>query len=337
MDRTALIAGITGQDGSYLAEFLLAKGYKVFGLVRRLSTPNTSRIAHILPDITLLTGDLLDQSSLTLALDKARPDEVYNLAAMSHVGLSFEQPAAAGEYNGLGVVRLLEAIRLVGHPGIKFYQASTSELFGNALVSPQNEVTPFYPRSPYGVSKLYAHHSVINYREAYGMFACAGILFNHESPRRGLDFVTRKISLAVARIKCGLQESLDIGNINAYRDWGYAGDYVEAMWLMLQQDAPRDYVIATGKTHSVGEFIALACEYAGFPLPWHNYVNIDPAFYRPSDVHCLVGDASLAFIELGWKPKVNFVQLVHMMVEADMQLVSSQKTSKEYHNYEYAS
>ena len=331
----ALISGVTGQDGSYLCEFLLAKGYKVYGLVRRLSSPNTSRIEHILPDITLLTGDLLDQSSLERAIGIAQPDEVYNLAAMSHVGLSFQQPAATGEYNGLGVVRLLEAIRLSGGE-IKFYQASTSELFGNALVSPQDEVAPFYPRSPYGCAKLYAHHSVISYREAYGMYACAGILFNHESPRRGLDFVTRKISLAVARIKCGLQESLDIGNINAYRDWGYAGDYVEAMWLMLQQYKPRDYVIATGKTHSVGEFIALACEYAGLPLPWHDYVNIDPAFNRPSDVHCLIGDASLARRELGWKPKVNFVQLVNMMVEADLQLVSSQKKEGK-NNYEYAS
>jgi GDPmannose 4,6-dehydratase len=328
----SLITGITGQDGSYLAEFLLAKGYEVYGLVRRLSTPNNGRIEHILPDIDLIQGDLLDQSSLERAIDKSQPDEVYNLAAMSHVGLSFEQPTATGEYNGLGVVRLLEAIRLSGGD-IKFYQASTSELYGNALVSPQNEVTPFYPRSPYGCSKLYAHTSVANYREAYGMFACSGILFNHESPRRGLAFVTRKISNTVARIKYGQQKTLDIGNINASRDWGYAGDYVEAMWLMLQQEQPKDYVIATGKTHTVGEFISLACENANLPGAWHDYVNIDPTFFRPADVHFLIGDSSLAKKELGWTPKVNFEQLVQMMVEADIQLVAK----KESNNYEYSS
>jgi len=326
----ALITGITGQDGSYLAELLLQKGYRVYGLVRRLSTPNTERIDHILDQVTLLTGDLLDQSSLSLALDKAQPDEVYNLAAMSHVGTSFEQPVAAGEYNGLGVVRLLETIRL-SRADVRFYQASTSELFGQVKESPQSESTRFHPRSPYGVAKLYAHHAVINYRESYNLHACSGILFNHESPRRGLDFVTRKITNAVARIKYGLQDKIKLGNLNAYRDWGYAGDYVEAMWLMLQQDKPEDFVIATGKTHSVGEFVALACGYAELPLPWHNYVDIDSEMFRPADVELLIGNAAKARRKLGWQPHTNFSQLVEMMVDADLRRISSSVERKYYY------
>ncbi len=261
----------------------MQKGYEVYGLVRRHSVARYDNIEHILGDITLLTGDLLDQSSLTLALDQARPDEVYNLAAMSHVGESFKQPAATAEYNGVGVIRLLEAIRLSGAP-VRFYQASTSELFGQVMESPQNESTPFHPRSPYGVAKLYGHWATVNYREAYHLFACAGILFNHESPRRSVDFLTRKVSLGVARIKNGLQDKITLGNMNALRDWGYAADYVEAMWLMLQQDEPRDYVIATGKSHYVSEFVKLACEYAGLPDRWNHYVTIDPDLHRPADV-----------------------------------------------------
>ena len=320
MDRSALITGITGQDGSYLAELLLAKGYKVFGLVRRLSTPNTSRIEHILDQVTLLTGDLLDQSSLSLAIDMACPDEIYNLAAMSHVGESFHQPCAAGEYNGLGVVRLLEAIRQSGGD-IRFYQASTSELFGNAEESPQNEQTPFHPVSPYSIAKLYSHLAVAQYRRSYGLHASCGILFNHESPRRGLDFVTRKITSGVARIKAGLQDTIELGNLNAYRDWGYAEDYVEAMWLMLQDDKPGDYVIATGEMHSVGEFAALACELAGLPKDWYEYITINPLYYRPNDVAELRGDATLAREKLGWYPRTNFETLVACMVQADLRRV----------------
>jgi GDPmannose 4,6-dehydratase len=319
MSRTALITGITGQDGSYLAEFLLQKGYEVFGLVRRTSSVRYQNIEHILPDITLLTGDMLDQSSLTLALDTARPDEVYNLAAMSHVGESFKQPAACAEYNGVGVVRLLEAIRLSGAP-VRFYQASTSELFGQSKESPQNEDTPFHPRSPYGVAKLYGHWATVNYREAYSLFACSGILFNHESPRRSVDFLTRKVSLGVARIKNGLQDKIHLGNLNARRDWGYAADYVEAMWLMLQQEKPDDFVVATGKTHYVSEFVKLACEYAGLPKPWCHYVDTDSTLYRPADVEMLCGDAFKARHSLGWQPTVDFHQLVMLMVESDLQI-----------------
>lgn len=314
---SALITGITGQDGSFLAELLLQKGYQVYGLVRRLSAPNYERIEHILPDITLVQGDLLDQSSLSRALDMARPNEVYNLAAMSHVGTSFEQPAAAAEYNGVGVVRLLEAIRLSGAP-IRFYQASTSELFGQVKETPQRETTPFHPRSPYGVSKLHGHWSTINYRESYGLHASCGILFNHESPRRGLDFVTKKIARGVARIKYGLQDKIVLGNLNASRDWGYAGDYVEAMWLMLQQEKPDDYVIATGETHSIYEFASKACEYVGLPLPAHNYLETDERFTRPADVACLVGDASKAARVLGWKPRVRFPELVAGMIDHEL-------------------
>lgn len=311
MTRTALVTGISGQDGSYLAEFLLQKGYRVFGLVRRLSAPNYDRIAHILPDITLLTGDMLDQSSLIEAIQEAQPSEVYNLAAMSHVGTSFKQPVATMEITGLGCTRLLEALRITGSQA-RFYQASTSEIIG------QKDQQYYKPRSPYAAAKLYAHWTVANYRDGYGMYACSGILYNHESPRRGLDFVTRKITDGVARIKYGLQDKIELGNLNAYRDWGYAGDYVAAMWLMLQQDAPEDFVIATGETHSVGEFAALACAYAGLPLPWHNYVDIDPAMLRPTDIDVLVGDASKAREKLGWQPQVGFEELVCLMVQADL-------------------
>ncbi len=321
--KRALITGITGQDGSYLAELLLEKGYEVYGLVRRHSAPNYERISHIMERITLTQGDLVDQSSLSLALERSRPDEVYNLAAMSHVGTSFEQPVAAGEYNGLGVLRLLEAVRLTKRP-IRFYQASTSELFGNATKSPQDEATPFSPRSPYATAKLFAHQSVANYRDAYGMFACAGILFNHESPRRGLDFVTRKITHGVACIREGLQNYIRLGNLSTYRDWGYAPDYVEAMWLMLQQDEPEDFVIATGEKHNVGEFAALACTAAGLPDKWNRYIEIDGDLFRPADVCSLVGDASKAKEKLGWTPTVHFEELVARMVAADLQLLRSQ-------------
>lgn len=318
--KSALITGITGQDGSYLAEFLLAKGYRVSGLVRRLSSPNTERIEHIRDQITLISGDLLDQSSLERAIGRADPDEVYNLAAQSHVGLSFTQPVATGEYTGLGAVRLLEATRMASKKGVRFYQASTSELFGNAPETPQNERTPFFPRSPYGSAKLYAHHAVANYRDAYGMFCCSGILFNHESPRRGLDFVTRKITNGVARIACGLQPTLSLGNLQAARDWGFAGDYVEAMWLMLQQKEPEDFVIATGETHTVYEFAELAFHYGGLD-DWHDYVFSDPQLARPAEVHFLRGDASRAARKLGWTPKHSFADLVAMMVIADLERI----------------
>ncbi len=327
MSKTALITGITGQDGSYLAELLLAKGYQVYGLIRRISTPNLGRIAHILEDIPLLTGDLLDQSSLSLALERSQPDEIYNLAAMSHVGESFKQPVATGEYNGLGVVRLLEALRLSGGHA-RFYQASTSELFGNAKEYPQNEETPFSPRSPYATAKLYAHQSVKNYRDAYGLHASCGILFNHESPRRGVDFVTKKLSLGVARIKAGLQDSIPLGNLNACRDWGYAGDYVEAMHLMLQQETPDDYVIATGVTRSIAEFFGLACQYAGLDYrDWHKYIHFSEEFKRPADVLNLVGDASKARRVLGWQPRTAFEQLVEMMVAADIESIKHESLS----------
>lgn len=312
--KRALITGITGQDGSYLAELLLAKGYSVYGLVRRLSTPNTDRIEHILDSVTLIPGDLLDQSSLAAALDTAAPDEVYNLAAMSHVGTSFNQPVATMEITGLGCTRLLEALRLSGGSA-RFYQASTSEIVGQ-----ENQLC-FYPRSPYGAAKLYAHWTTINYREAYRMYACAGILYNHESPRRGLDFVTRKITSAVARIKYGLQDRLVLGNLNAYRDWGFAGDYVRAMWLMLQQERPREFVIATGHTHSVGEFARKAFEYAGIS-DWMAYTEVNAHLYRPTDVDILVGNAYEARDLLGWEPEMSFDQLVATMMEAELKAVS---------------
>ncbi|HEX8997009.1 MAG TPA: GDP-mannose 4,6-dehydratase [Ktedonobacterales bacterium] len=313
---SALITGITGQDGSYLAELLLAKGYAVYGMARRASTFNDSRIKHLLDRVQILDADLLDQLSLIQALRQSRATEVYNLAAMSFVGTSFQQPVATGEYTALSVARMLEAIRLSGEP-IRFYQASTSEMFGKVQTVPQHEGTPFYPRSPYGVAKLYGHWMTTNFRESYGMYACSGILFNHESPRRGVEFVTRKISLAVARIALGLQEKLTLGNLEAERDWGFAGDYVEAMWLMLQQEQPQDYVIATGETHSVREFVSEAFAVAGIS-DWERYVETDPQFLRPAEVDQLIGDASKAQRELGWTPRVTFKQLVRMMVESDL-------------------
>ncbi|MCS7087204.1 MAG: GDP-mannose 4,6-dehydratase [Thermoflexales bacterium] len=315
MTRTALITGITGQDGSYLAEFLLEKGYRVVGMVRRTSTVNFDRIRHIQDYIELVQGDLLDQSSLMDLIREYQPDEVYNLAAQSFVPTSFSQPVLTGEFTALGVTRILEAIRHV-KPDTRFYQASSSEMFGKVVEVPQRETTPFHPRSPYGVAKVYGHWITVNYRESYGMFACSGILFNHESPRRGLEFVTRKVSHGVARIALGLQRELRLGNLEARRDWGFAGDYVRAMWLMLQQDKPDDYVIATGETHSVRELCEVAFSYVG--LNWEDYVVVDPKFYRPAEVDLLIGDASKARHMLGWQPTVTFEQLVHMMVEADL-------------------
>lgn len=317
----ALITGITGQDGSYLAEFLLEKGYRVYGMVRRTSTFNNERIRHLLDRIELIDADLLDQLSLIQALRQSQADEVYNLAAMSFVATSFQQPVATGEYTALSVVRMLEAVRLADWP-IRFYQASTSEMFGKAQTAPQNEHTPFYPRSPYGVSKLYGHWITVNFRESYNMFACSGILFNHESPRRGHEFVTRKISRGVARIKSGLQDKLVLGNLEAQRDWGFAGDYVEAMWHMLQQDKPDDYVIATGSTHSVRDFVVAAFAHVGIH-DWQRYVEIDPQLYRPAEVDQLIGDASRARQRFGWRPRITFEELVSMMVENDLQQVSS--------------
>ncbi len=317
----ALITGITGQDGSYLAEFLLEKGYRVYGMMRRTSTFNDERIRHLLGRIELIDADLLDQLSLIQALRQSQADEVYNLAAMSFVATSFQQPVATGEYTALSVVRMLEAVRLAGWP-IRFYQASTSEMFGKAQTSPQNEHTPFYPRSPYGVAKLYGHWITVNFRESYNLFACSGILFNHESPRRGHEFVTRKISRGVARVKLGLQDKLVLGNLDARRDWGFAGDYVEAMWLMLQQDMPDDYVIATGTSHSVRDFVIAA--FARVDIhDWQHYVEIDPRLFRPAEVDRLVGDASKAHQRLGWRPRVTFEELVGMMVENDLQQVSN--------------
>lgn len=301
--KHALVTGITGQDGSYLAEFLLSKGYKVYGLVRRSSTVNFERIDHIQDRVELIQGDLLDENSLLAALAAAKPDEVYNLAAQSFVPTSWQQPILTGEYTALGVTRLLEAIRHV-NPKIRFYQASSSEMFGKVREVPQNEKTPFYPRSPYGVAKVYGHWITVNYRESYGIFACSGILFNHESPRRGLEFVTRKVSNGVAHIKLGLAQELRMGNLDARRDWGYAGDYIKAMWLMLQQDQPDDYVIATGESHSVEELVSTAFERAG--LDWRDHVVVDPRFLRPAEVDLLIGDASKAREKLGWKPEVPF-------------------------------
>jgi GDPmannose 4,6-dehydratase len=315
--KKALVTGITGQDGSYLAEFLLDKGYEVWGMHRRTSTMNFDRINHITDKIHLVQGDLLDQNSIQNLIQEAQPDEVYNLAAQSFVPTSWNQPLLTGEITALGVTRMLEAIRSV-KPGIKFYQASTSEMFGKAREVPQRETTPFYPRSPYGASKVYGHWITVNYRESYGLFACSGILFNHESPRRGLEFVTRKVTNTAARIKLGIANELRMGNLDAKRDWGYAGDYVEAMWLMLQQNEPDDYVIATGETHSVRELIELTFGY--LDLDWEKYVRIDTRFVRPAEVDLLVGDASKAHRKLGWKPKVALKELVKMMVESDLQL-----------------
>jgi GDPmannose 4,6-dehydratase len=318
--RRALITGITGQDGSYLAELLLEKGYEVFGLTRRLSAENYWRIAHVADRITLLPGDLLDQLSLIRVLEKVRPQELYNLAAMSFVPASWDQPMLTGEFNSQGVTRVLEAVRVVD-PKIRVYQASSSEMYGKVREVPQKETTPFYPRSPYGVSKVFAHYITVNYRESYNLFAVSGILFNHESPRRGLEFVTRKVSHGVARIKLGLSDHLGLGNLDAHRDWGFAGDYVRAMWLMLQQDQPDDYVIATGKAHSVRELVEIAFSHAG--LDWQKHVRLDPAFLRPAEVDHLIGDCSKSETTLGWKPTVDFTGLVQMMVDADVERLSS--------------
>lgn len=312
--RRALITGITGQDGSYLAELLLAEGYEVFGLTRRLSASNYWRIEHILDRVTLIPGDLLDQLSLIRALERAQPHEVYNLAAMSFVPASWDQPMLTGEFNSQGVTRVLEAVRVVD-ANIRIYQASSSEMYGKVREIPQTEMTPFYPRSPYGVSKVFAHYITVNYRESYDLFAVSGILFNHESPRRGLEFVTRKVTDGVARIKAGLQKELRLGNLDAQRDWGFAGDYVRAMWLMMQQKTADDYVIATGESHSVKELVEIAFGHA--ELDWQRHVVIDPAFLRPAEVDHLIGDASKARTQLGWTPQVDFKGLVTMMVDAD--------------------
>ena len=314
MGKRALISGITGQDGSYLAELLLDKGYEVYGIVRRASTTNYWRIEHLLERLQLRPGDLLDQLSLIRVLDEVRPHEFYNLAAMSFVPSSWDQPMLTGEFNSQGVTRTLEAVRQVD-PAIRFYQASSSEMFGKVREVPQTELTPFYPRSPYGVSKVFAHYITVNYRESYDLFAVSGILFNHESPRRGLEFVTRKVTDGVARIKLELAESLSLGNLDAQRDWGFAGDYVHAMWLMLQQDRPDDYVIATGESHSVRDLVELAFGHVG--LEWQKYVRLDPRFLRPAEVDRLVGDASKGREMLGWAPQVDFKGLVRMMVDAE--------------------
>jgi len=315
--KTALITGITGQDGSYLAELLLEKGYRVVGMTRRTSTDVHERIQHLVDDLEFVSGDLLDQTSITNLVAAVKPDEVYNLAAQSFVPTSWSQPVLTGEFTALGVTRVLEAIRAVD-PKIRFYQASSSEMFGKVQAVPQDESTPFYPRSPYGVAKVYGHWITVNYRESYDMFAVSGILFNHEGPRRGKEFVTRKISDGVARIKFGLQKELPLGNLDAQRDWGFAGDYVRAMWLMLQQPVPDDYVIANGRTHSVREFCRIAFEAAGLGS-YEQYVKIDPRFVRPAEVDLLIGDPSKAKRVLGWEPQVSFEQLVAMMVEADIE------------------
>jgi GDPmannose 4,6-dehydratase len=320
VSRRALITGVTGQDGSYLAELLLDKGYEVFGMTRRASTENVERIAHLTDRITLLQGDLLDPPSLDAALRDARPAEVYNLAAQSFVPTSWNQPVLTAEFTGVGVTRLLEAIRAVD-PEIRFYQASSSEMFGKVREIPQTEMTPFHPRSPYGVAKTYGHYITVNYRESYGLFAASGICFNHESPRRGLEFVTRKISDGVARIKLELSDELRLGNLAAERDWGYAGDYVEAMWLVLQREEPADYVLATGVPHSVRDFAELAFERVG--LDWERHVVSDAAFLRPAEVDQLVGDASKARGELGWEPRTSFRELVELMVDADLERVAA--------------
>ena len=317
---TALITGVTGQDGSYLAEFLLEQGYTVVGMVRRTSTINFDRIRHLQDLIEIVPGDLLDQMSLIGILQEHRPSEVYNLAAQSFVPTSFTQPVLTGEFTALGVTRMLEAIRIVD-PSIRFYQASSSEMFGKVVEVPQRETTPFYPRSPYGVAKVYGHWITVNYRESYNIYGCSGILFNHESPRRGLEFVTHKITHAVARIKHGLQHELRLGNLEARRDWGYAGDYVRAMWLMLQQERPDDYVVATGETHSVQEFVEEAFGY--LDLDWREFVVQDPRFYRPAEVDLLVGDAAKAGQELGWEPTVDFRSLVRLMVDADLRALEN--------------
>ncbi len=319
---TALITGITGQDGSYLADFLLAKRYSVVGVVRRTSHDSYERIGHLLDRVTILPADLLDQHSLTSVIRDVKPDEIYNLAAQSFVPTSWTQPVLTGEFTALGVTRILEAMRLA-HPTARFYQASSSEMFGKAQRVPQAEDTPFYPRSPYGVAKVYGHWITVNYRESYGLYAVSGILFNHESPRRGLEFVSRRVSDGVARIKLGLAQELRLGNLDAQRDWGFAGDYVRAMWLMLQQSAPDDYVIGTGRTHSVRELVDLAFRHVG--LDWQRYVKVDPALVRPAEVDLLQADPSKAKRILGWVPEVSFEQLMAMMVDADLQRLSNRR------------
>jgi GDPmannose 4,6-dehydratase len=322
----ALITGITGQDGHYLSEHLLAKGYDVFGMIRGQNNPKQQSFERALPDVKIVEGDLLDQASLMNVLNKTKPDEIYNLAAISFVMLSWNQPELTGEITGLGALRMLEAIRLTANAspsrsksglGVKFYQASSSEMFGKVRETPQNENTPFHPRSPYGVAKAYAHYITMNYRESYNLFACSGILFNHESPRRGPEFSTRKITIGAARIKLGLQKELLMGNLEPRRDWGFAGDYVKAMHLMLQQDEPDDYVIGTGETHQIRECAEIAFKHVG--LNWEDYVRSDPQFMRPAEVDLLIADASKARKKLGWKPEVSFEQLVHMMVDADLE------------------
>jgi GDPmannose 4,6-dehydratase len=316
--KRAVITGVTGQDGSYLAEFLLEKGYEVVGMVRRTSTLNFQRLEHIQDRITLVQGDLLDQTSLVDLIQEHRPQEVYNLAAQSFVPTSWKQPVLTGEFTALGVTRVLEAIRMVD-PSIRFYQASSSEVFGKVREVPQNEKTPFYPRSPYGVAKVYGHWITVNYRESYNLFACSGILFNHGSPRRGLEFVERKVAHGAAKCKLGLAKELRLGNLDARRDWGFAGDYVQAMWLMLQQDQPDDYVVGTGQTHSIRELCAVAFSYVG--LDWQDHVVVDPTLIRPADVELLTADPSKARRLLGWQPTISFEELIHMMVDADVALL----------------
>jgi GDPmannose 4,6-dehydratase len=319
-NKRALITGITGQDGSYLVEFLLSKDYEVFGLIRRTSTVNFERIKHIQDNIELLSGDLLDQNSLINAIKESNPDEIYNLAAQSFVPTSWKQPVFTGETTGLGVARVLEAIRTV-NPKIKFYQASSSEMFGKVREIPQTEKTPFHPRSPYGVAKLYGHWITVNYRESYNMFCCCGILFNHESPRRGLEFVTRKITNTAARIKLGLAKELRLGNLDAKRDWGFAGDYVKVMWLMLQQEKPDDYLIGSGTTHSVRDLVKIAFDYVN--LNWKDYVVIDPKFFRPAEIVSLIGNSAKALKKLGWAPETSFEELIKMMIDADLERVEN--------------
>jgi GDPmannose 4,6-dehydratase len=325
-DKRALITGITGQDGSHLADLLLEKGYEVFGMVRRSSTESFERISHLVDRVTLVQADLLDQPSLVGAIEEAQPAEIYNLAAQSFVPTSWKQPVLTAEFTAVGVTRLLEAMRRVD-PSIRFYQASSSEMFGKVREVPQTETTPFYPRSPYGVAKVYGHFITVNYRESYGLFAVSGILFNHEGPRRGLEFVTRKVSDGVARIKLGLADELRLGNLDAKRDWGYAGDYVEAMWMMLQADEPEDYVVATGEEHSVKEFAQIAFEHAGIDMERH--VVVDPAFLRPAEVDHLVGDATKARTKLGWESRVSFRELAEMMVDADIERLTATATRPE--------
>ena len=324
MRKTAIVTGITGQDGSYLAEFLLRKGYQVHGTVRRTSTGNTNRIAYLKGQIDLHEADLTDSHSLIRLVSEIRPTEIYNLAAQSFVPTSWHEPVFTADVTGLGVTRLLDSIRLID-PSIKFYQASSSEMYGKVQETPQTERTPFYPRSPYAVSKLYGHWATVNYRESYNLFACSGILFNHESPRRGLEFVTRKITHTVAQIRLGLANELRLGNLNAQRDWGFAGDYVRAMWLMLQQDEPDDFVVGTGETHSVREFVDAAFSHVG--LRWQDHVVIDREFFRPAEVDLLVSDCEKARSVLGWEPTVRFKDLVAMMVDADLQLMSDKENS----------